>query len=215
MISVWVARAAGNWFGIAYHGERLVATAVGEDRQAAAASVRGCLPRGREYEEASGGCPYARGVLRLLERLEAGEADCPEFTRCPDCVAEPVASVLRAAAAIPRGYVTTYGALAAAAGTAARAVGRMMATNPLYPIVPCHRVVGADLSMIGYGGRQDAAALRAKLGRLRAEIRGYAEERLLPAAGTAPAAEGLRVYPVEWAIARANSLDAGGQLSLW
>lgn len=218
VISVWVARTGRRWFGIACHGERLVATAVGEDREAAAASLRRCLPRGREVEEVAEGSPYARsarsaqsaqGLLRLLSRLEEGEADCPEFTLCPDCVPEPLASVLRAAASIPRGYVATYGGLAAAAGTEARAVGRMMATNPLYPIVPCHRVVGADLSLVGYGGRQDPASLRAKLGRLRAEIQGYREERLLPAVG------GLRIYPVEWAIARANRLDAGGQLSLW
>ncbi|MCX7030853.1 MAG: MGMT family protein, partial [Spirochaetes bacterium] len=87
----------------------------------------------------------------------------------------------------------------------------VMSTNPLYPIVPCHRVVGSDLSLVGYTGRQDADALRAKLERLRAEARGFVEERVIGAAG------GLRVYPVERVIAKAarEGLDAGIQLSLW
>jgi len=211
VISVWVQRAGGSWFGIAEHEARLVATAIGVDREAAASAVRGCLPRGREFRMADAGSAYARGVLRLLGRLEAGAEEIPVFALCPDCVGEPLASVLRAASAIPRGYVATYGGLAAVAGTGARVVGRMMATNPLYPIVPCHRVVGSDLGLVGYGGRRDPAALRAKLARLRAEARGFPEERRIEAA------RGLRVYPVERVIRKAarQGLDTGPQLSLW
>jgi methylated-DNA-[protein]-cysteine S-methyltransferase len=55
----------------------------------------------------------------------------------------------------PYGVTTTYGALAASLGlplTAARSVGRAMALNPVAIVVPCHRVVGADGSLTGYGG---------------------------------------------------------------
>jgi len=47
---------------------------------------------------------------------------------------------------VPRGRVTTYGALAEALGAkeAARLVGEYMATNPYAPEVPCHRVVRSD-----------------------------------------------------------------------
>jgi methylated-DNA-[protein]-cysteine S-methyltransferase len=55
---------------------------------------------------------------------------------------------------IPRGSVTTYGRLAAAAGSpgAARAAGRAMACNPYAPEVPCHRVVASDGRLTGYSG---------------------------------------------------------------
>jgi methylated-DNA-[protein]-cysteine S-methyltransferase len=57
------------------------------------------------------------------------------------------------------GYGTTasYAALAAAAGSprAVRAVGTACATNPLPVVVPCHRVVGADGSLVGFGGGLD------------------------------------------------------------
>ena len=61
--------------------------------------------------------------------------------------------VLRACAAIPAGETRTYGDLAAAVGRprAARAVGTAMATNPLPPIVPCHRVVRGDGRVGNYG----------------------------------------------------------------
>lgn len=62
--------------------------------------------------------------------------------------------VLQALSRLPWGQVTTYGELAQLAGRpgAARAVGRIMATNPLPVVVPCHRVLGADGSLTGYGG---------------------------------------------------------------
>jgi methylated-DNA-[protein]-cysteine S-methyltransferase len=58
---------------------------------------------------------------------------------------------------VPYGQVTTYGALAALAGrpTAARAVGTFMNRNPIPIVLPCHRVVGANGSLVGYGGGLD------------------------------------------------------------
>ena len=57
---------------------------------------------------------------------------------------------------IPRGMVTSYGALAAAAGNprAARAVGSMMHVNPYAPRVPCHRVVHKDGRVGGFGSER-------------------------------------------------------------
>jgi hypothetical protein len=79
-----------------------------------------------------------------------------------------------------------------------------MATNPLYPIVPCHRVVGADFSLVGYGGRKNLPALRAKLARLRKEARGFPREKDVLVDG-----KKLAVYPVEYVIRRAEKLDLG------
>ena len=56
--------------------------------------------------------------------------------------------------AIPRGQTRTYGQVAREAGSpgAARAVGQSMARNPWPVIVPCHRVLGSDGSLTGFGG---------------------------------------------------------------
>ena len=55
---------------------------------------------------------------------------------------------------IPRGQTMTYGQIARQAGSpgAARAVGQAMARNPWPVIVPCHRVVGHDGRLTGFGG---------------------------------------------------------------
>jgi len=55
---------------------------------------------------------------------------------------------------IPYGGTTSYGGLAAAIGrpTAVRAVGLANGRNPVSIVVPCHRVVGANGSLTGYGG---------------------------------------------------------------
>ncbi|MGH7176164.1 MAG: MGMT family protein [Tepidisphaeraceae bacterium] len=54
---------------------------------------------------------------------------------------------------IPRGRITTYGEIARALGTRSfRAVGGALGRNPYAPLVPCHRVVGADGSLTGFGG---------------------------------------------------------------
>lgn len=77
--------------------------------------------------------------------------------------------VYRLVSAIPPGETLTYGQVAAAAGRprAARAVGAAMARNPFAPLIPCHRVVGADGSLRGYGGGLEMkAALLAEEGAL-------------------------------------------------
>lgn len=58
---------------------------------------------------------------------------------------------------IPRGETRTYGQIARMAGSAdaARAVGQTMARNPWPILVPCHRVVGSDGSLTGFGGGID------------------------------------------------------------
>ena len=55
---------------------------------------------------------------------------------------------------IPYGTTTSYGVLAAQLGNpkASRAVGAANGANPLPIIIPCHRVVGANRSLTGFGG---------------------------------------------------------------
>ena len=71
----------------------------------------------------------------------------------------------------------TYGHLATQVGcTSARAVGTAVGKNPINIIVPCHRVIGADGRLVGYGGGLDrkrwllaheGAALGTKAGQAR------------------------------------------------
>jgi len=59
--------------------------------------------------------------------------------------------------AIPYGQTASYGQLAARIGqpSASRAVGLANGKNPVAIVVPCHRVVGADGALTGYGGGID------------------------------------------------------------
>jgi methylated-DNA-[protein]-cysteine S-methyltransferase len=63
-------------------------------------------------------------------------------------------SVLVAERTIPRGYVSSYSALATHVGKpkAARAAGTALARNPFPIIIPCHRTVRTDGSLGGFGG---------------------------------------------------------------
>jgi len=62
--------------------------------------------------------------------------------------------VWRALTAIPFGETRSYGELARAIGrpAASRAVGAANGANPIAIIVPCHRVIGANGTLTGYGG---------------------------------------------------------------
>ena len=56
---------------------------------------------------------------------------------------------------IPHGRVVTYGEVARDIGeepSMARAVGQAVGANPIAIVVPCHRVIGADGSLTGFGG---------------------------------------------------------------
>lgn len=58
---------------------------------------------------------------------------------------------------IPYGSTATYGEIAARLGSPGgpRSVGRANARNPIPVIIPCHRVIGADGTLVGYGGGLD------------------------------------------------------------
>lgn len=66
-------------------------------------------------------------------------------------------AVYREVSRIPRGRVRTYGDIARAVGNpgAARAVGQLMARNPVCLAVPCHRVVGSGGRLGGFTGGLD------------------------------------------------------------
>ncbi|MFE1952298.1 methylated-DNA--[protein]-cysteine S-methyltransferase [Streptomyces sp. NPDC059524] len=92
----------------------------------------------------------------VVEQLEAYfQGDLKEFDLPLDLHGTPFQrSVWERLRQIPYGETRTYGELAEALGNpgASRAVGLANGKNPVGVIVPCHRVVGADGSLTGYGG---------------------------------------------------------------
>lgn len=86
---------------------------------------------------------YLAGDLKALDRIPVETGGTPFQQR-----------VWRALRRIPAGRTRSYGALARAlgVGAAARAVGAANGRNPISVVVPCHRLIGADAALTGYGG---------------------------------------------------------------
>ncbi len=85
---------------------------------------------------------YFEGRRRSFELSVAPEGTA--FQRC----------VWQALRAIPYGETISYGELARRIGSpkAARAVGLANGANPIAIVIPCHRVIGSDGRLTGYGG---------------------------------------------------------------
>ncbi len=86
---------------------------------------------------------YFAGELGIIDKLRVETGGTP-FQQ----------DVWRALRAIPCGSTTSYGKLAEQIGrpAAVRAVGLANGSNPVAVVVPCHRVIGANGSLTGYGG---------------------------------------------------------------
>ena len=98
-------------------------------------------------------CPVLEETRRQLEEYFSGrrrEFDLPLTPRGTPFQQ----AVWRALMTIPYGETAGYGEIAARIGNprACRAVGMANNRNPISIIIPCHRVIGADGSMVGYGG---------------------------------------------------------------
>jgi methylated-DNA-[protein]-cysteine S-methyltransferase len=119
-------------------------------------SVIGLPSDGRARKPEAGWKPEPNGfaeACRQLDEYFAGRLQRFDLSLAPG--GTPFQSkVWNALTDIPYGQTTTYGALAAAIGSprAARAVGLANGQNPLPIVVPCHRVIGSDGTLTGYGG---------------------------------------------------------------
>jgi methylated-DNA-[protein]-cysteine S-methyltransferase len=92
-------------------------------------------------------------LRRQLEEYFAGERREFELDLAPSGSPFQL-DVWRALCAIPYGETASYGEIAAAVGQpgAARAVGGANNRNPIAIVIPCHRVIGANGTLTGYGG---------------------------------------------------------------
>ncbi|MBX3441042.1 MAG: MGMT family protein [Planctomyces sp.] len=97
------------------------------------------------------------GLRKRLERYAAGRSDDFADVRTRETEGTDFASrVIRSVRSIAPGATLSYADVAALAGSpkAARAVGNIMARNPIPIIIPCHRVTGARGSLGGYSAPQ-------------------------------------------------------------
>lgn len=97
--------------------------------------------------------PLLAAAAQLLVAYFAGEPVGFDLPVAPEGMTPFGGRVLRACAAIPWGHTRSYGEIAAEAGSAggARAAGQALGRNPIPVIVPCHRVIGADRRLVGFG----------------------------------------------------------------
>ncbi|MGO9390042.1 methylated-DNA--[protein]-cysteine S-methyltransferase [Rhodoblastus sp.] len=96
----------------------------------------------------------ASGARRALEAYFAGEISGIEALKVKTGGTPFQREVWSALREIPAGRTASYGEIATRIGRrkAVRAVGMANNGNPVAIVVPCHRVIGADGSLTGYGG---------------------------------------------------------------
>ncbi|HSF42069.1 MAG TPA: methylated-DNA--[protein]-cysteine S-methyltransferase [Thermoanaerobaculia bacterium] len=99
-------------------------------------------------------------VRRQLEEYFAGERQTFDLALSPKGT-DFERSVWSELSRIPYGATRSYAEIARAIGRpgAARAVGRANGANPIPIVVPCHRVIGADGSLTGFGGGLEVKSL--------------------------------------------------------
>jgi methylated-DNA-[protein]-cysteine S-methyltransferase len=136
---------------LAFHDGTLCALAF-SDRWAAAERALA-----RRFATPARATADARAVTRLLDAYFAGECGALDGIVVETGGSAFQRAVWAALRRIPVGSTTSYGELARSIGapTAVRAVGAANGANPVSLIVPCHRVIGADGSLVGYGGGLD------------------------------------------------------------
>lgn len=107
----------------------------------------------RDGDWREGDHPILATTRKQLDQYFRGERRCFDLPLAPRGTAFQC-EVWRALASIPYGGTSSYAQLAAHLGRpkAMRAVGAANGRNPLPIVLPCHRVIGADGSLTGFGG---------------------------------------------------------------
>ncbi|HEY8022769.1 MAG TPA: methylated-DNA--[protein]-cysteine S-methyltransferase [Thermoanaerobaculia bacterium] len=127
--------------------------APGEDRAALDGFGRQAAARGQRLVREPGRCPTLAIVAAQLAEYFAGRRR--DFDLELDPPGTPFQrQVWGELARIPYGATVSYGELARRVGrpNASRAVGAANGANPIPIVLPCHRVIGSDGSLTGYGG---------------------------------------------------------------
>jgi methylated-DNA-[protein]-cysteine S-methyltransferase len=112
--------------------------------------------RGYRLESANGGLGTARAISRYFAGQLNAIDELPVNAEGTEFQQEVWLELRR----IPCGRTISYGQLAKRIGrpAAVRAVGLANGSNPIAVVVPCHRVIGSDGSLTGYGGGMERKA---------------------------------------------------------
>lgn len=143
----------GVWFALALNEKKqLIACAFSDrNRSEALRAVKNAIPSRNSPVENGSSANSVR--LRELHNLFTGRGRVGLGSLDLSHVSAFRRKVYLLLLRIPRGRVTTYGAIAKKLGSGryARAVGTAVATNPLPLVIPCHRVVPASFRIGNYG----------------------------------------------------------------
>ena len=187
MMDVYTKSVDCIWFGVACAEQRVFSTSFAHSQQKALRKLLSSIPFNVPFQVHPEPSAFAETVLASIRNVYNGNGVPQLFSLATEHLSAYTQKVLKTASLIPAGYVTSYGAIAKAAGGSPRSVGRVMALNPFAPLVPCHRVVSSDFTLGGYGG-----GLTVKLEFLIREKRGHISEQEILVGN-----KKLQVFPVE------------------
>jgi O-6-methylguanine DNA methyltransferase len=186
LISVHLKKIDQITFAAGIEGDKVFATNFGTNEKRMLENLLESLPYNMPFQIAEEQNTFSEKLLTTLKAIYDGKDTSPNFKIAMEHLSKYSQKVLKCVWQIPVGYLTSYGAVAKVCGGSPRAVGRVMATNPFAPLIPCHRVVQADFSIGGYGGGKEM-----KREILEREDRGYMKPKeMMTEAGV------LLVYPV-------------------
>lgn len=151
MIHIYREKIEDTWFAAAIQDNNIIATTFAQNESDALRPLLKSLPYNMSFEMTEKSTQHSKKVLSALKSIFDGKDTSSNFELEMNHLSSYAQKVLKCVYLIPVGYVTTYGAVAKAVGGSPRAVGRIMATNPFPPLVPCHRVVRSDFTLGGFG----------------------------------------------------------------
>lgn len=138
MISIYVKNIDHMWFGVATDEKHIFATTFNSSQSHALQNLLCSIPFDVPFQTIPTPSNLAKNALQTLKNIYEGKDTSTKLTLQTKHLSTFDRKILNATSLIPRGYVTSYGAIANAAGGSPRAVGHVMAKNPFPPIIPCH-----------------------------------------------------------------------------
>lgn len=194
MIDIYIKNIEEVWFGVAYDKNKVVATTFTFNEKEALQYLLHNIPFNVPFQRIENASTFANQVIDVMKKVHDGKDVACNFPLATEYLSKYAKTVIETVSLIPVGYAASYGGVAKSAGGSPRAVGRIMATNPFPPIVPCHRVVSSDFGLGGYGG-----GLKLKLEFLKRERRGYISKQEIQTNKTK-----LQIFPVEFVLKKAG-----------
>ena len=197
MIGIYITNIGDVWFGVACAGQQVFTTSFAPSEQETLKRLLTRVPFNVSFQVFPEPSAFAESVLASVKNVYDGNGVSQIFSLATEHLSAYTQRVLETTSLIPTGYVTSYGAIAKAAGGSPRSVGHVMASNPFAPIIPCHRVVSSDFTLGGYGG-----GLKTKLDFLIREKRGHTSLREIPVGDRK-----LKLFPVEVVLRKLSARD--------